>query len=148
MSLREDIHLAQTSAIKERNADLTSVLRILWSAVRNEEIDKRRDLTDEEVIAIVSRQVKQLEDANTDFEKGGRVDLVDKNKQEISILRTYLPAQLSDEELQSIIKTIVAAQGPIDSAQSGKLIGVVMKEVKGKADGNRVRAMMAELLQS
>lgn len=148
MPLRDDIHVAQINAIKERNADKTSVLRILWSAIRNEEIDKRRDLSDDEVIAVVSRQVKQLEDANTDFEKGGRTDLVDKNKQEIEILRSYLPAQLSDDELRTIIKTIMAAQGPIDPAQSGKLIGVVMKEVKGKADGNRVRTMMTALLQS
>ncbi len=148
MPLRDDIHVAQINAIKERNADKTSVLRILWSAIRNEEIDKRRDLSDDEVIAVVSRQVKQLEDANTDFEKGGRTDLVDKNKQEIEILRSYLPAQLSDDELRTIIKTIMATQGPIDPAQSGKLIGVVMKEVKGKADGNRVRTMMTALLQS
>ncbi len=148
MPLRDDIHVAQINAIKERNADKTSVLRILWSAIRNEEIDKRRDLSDDEVIAVVSRQVKQLEDANTDFEKGGRTDLVDKNKQEIEILRSYLPAQLSDDELRTIIKTIMATQGPIDPAQSGKLIGVVMKEVKGKADGNRVRTMMTTLLQS
>lgn len=138
MSLRNDLIEAQKQAMKSGEADRLSVLRMLYAAIRNAEIDKKSELTDEEIHGVVGRQVKQLKDALVDFEKAGRQDLVEKNQYEISLLESYLPEQMSDEELQQIVNTILQSEN-ISADQVGAAIGRVMKEVKGKADGSRVR---------
>lgn len=139
MPLRETIQQAQTQAMKERNAERTSVLRMLWSAIRNEEINTRQDLTDEQVQSVIARQVKQLEDAQKDFQSGSRADLAEQNQREVAIMRAYLPAQLTDEELDSAVRAVLGAMDAGQTVDFGRIMGAVMKEVKGKADGNRVR---------
>lgn len=145
MPLRSEIQERQYDAMKRGDVDKLLVLRLLMSAIKNEEIEKKRELNDDEVQTIVGRQVKQLTDAIKDFEAGGRSDLVEKTKKEIAVLEDYLPEQLSDENiLQVIDKTIVEmSAGPQDI---GKVMGVVMKEIKGKADGNKVREMVSQKL--
>ncbi|HYE59797.1 MAG TPA: GatB/YqeY domain-containing protein [Candidatus Kapabacteria bacterium] len=146
MSLRDSIRQAQTQAMKDRNAEVTDMLRMLWSQIRNEEIAQQHDVTDEDIVQIVSRQVKQLQDALQDFTKGGRTDLIEKTNKEIAFLQQYLPVQLSDEELETIVKEVIAASGAASGNDTGKVMGTVMKQVKGKADGNRVREMVTRLL--
>lgn len=146
MPLRDDIRMAQTVAQKARDAFKTDALRNVWSAIRNEEIDVRHDLSDDETVALVGRLVKQLRDALLDFRAGGREDLVEKNEREISLLETFLPPQLSDEELRVAVEKAIGAVGANSPDDVGKVMGSTMKEVKGKADGNRVRAVAMMLL--
>lgn len=141
MSLRSTIVETQKEAMKAKDAQTLAVVRLVFAAIRNSEIDKGRELTDEEVIAIIRSQNKQLNDAIKDFESGARQDLIDSAKSEIEVLKRFLPAELSDEEIRSVIQKIIA-QSPDGTV--GQLIGVVMKELKGRADGNRVRTLVEE----
>lgn len=130
--------------MKNRDTATLSVLRVLCSEMKNEEIEMKAELSDEKVQQLVARQVKQLKDAMQDFAAGGRDDLVAQNKQEIDILSRFLPEQLSDEALLSIVKQVVADAG--EKTNVGQIMGVVMKQVQGRAEGNRVREMVQSLL--
>lgn len=140
MTLKETILNQQKEAMKAGQKERVTVLRGLHAAIKQVEIDTQKELTDEEVQQVVQRQVKQLQDAMKDFIAGNRQDLADQNQAEIDILSTFLPEQLSDEELRAIIDTAIEDAGP--NPQFGQLMGRVMKDVAGKADGNRVRAML------
>lgn len=144
MSLRQTLQDAQKIAMKEGAKEDLSTLRMLWSALRNAEIDKGSELSDEEVEQLITRQVKQLKDALTDFEKASRSDLIEQTQREISFLSKYLPEQISDDELMSVVqKTIATFNG---EKNTGILMGAVMKEVKGKADGKRVRECVEKVM--
>ncbi len=145
MSLRSTIVDAQRDAMKAKDAQMLSVVRLVFAAIRNSEIDKGRELTDEEVLAVVRSQNKQLTDALKDFESGARQDLVEKTKSEIEILKKFLPPELGDEEIKVRIKQILSSN---PTGNVGQLMGVVMKELKGCADGNRVRALVEEAFKS
>ncbi len=150
MSLRDEIISAQKNALKEHDELLLSTTRMLWSSIRNQEIEKRTEgvetLNDSEVQEIVSKQIKQLNDALKDFEAGGRQDLVEKNKAEIEILKKYLPPQLSDEEILEVIHKIMAETGIKESKDSGRLMGMAVKELKGRADGIRIKNLVTSQL--
>ena len=149
MSLRSDLVDAQKEALKQKNEATLGTLRMLWSAIRNAEIDNgHKEFSDEEVQKVVSTQIKQLKDACLEFEKGGRSDLIEKANQEIKVLQSYLPEQLSDEELEKTIKKIIDESNLKDLQAVGRLTGLVMKEVKGRADGNRVKDFITKLLAS
>ena len=145
MTLRSEIQEKQYDAMKKGDAERLSVMRLLNSAIKNEEIELKRELNDEEAQAVVGRQVKQLKDALKDFEAGGRKDLIEKTQKEIEILEEYLPEQMSDEKLEEIVGKIIEqmSAGPQDV---GKVMGAVMKEVKGQADGNKVREIVSKKL--
>lgn len=144
MSLRNTIQEAQKIAMKEGNKESLSTLRMLWSALRNTEIDKGSELNDEEVEQLITRQVKQLKDSFTDFEKGGRTDLMEQAQKEISFLSQYLPEQMSDDELLTLVKEVIAKNS--GEKNTGVIMGAVMKEAKGKADGKRVRECVIKVL--
>lgn len=146
MSLRQEISEAQVTALKGHDEKSLSILRIIWSAIKNVEIDKHHELNDEEVETVVSQLNKQLLDALKDYQTAGREDLVLKANFEISLLKKYLPEQLTDEQLMVIAKKIVVDSGLKGAGEVGKVMGMVMKEVKGKADGNRVREIVIQLL--
>lgn len=148
MSLRALIAEALAEALKARNVEKLSILRMLWSAIKNAEIDKKGELTDGEIQQVALRQVKQLNDALKDFEKGGREDLIKKTKFEIETLQQYLPEQLSNEKLIEIVKKVLNGSGTKSPQDLGKIMGAVMKEVKGKADGNKVREIVNSLLSA
>jgi uncharacterized protein YqeY len=148
MSLRSEIQEKQYAAMKTGNAKLLNVMRFLMSAVKNEEIQKKAELNDEEVQNLISKQVKQLKDALKDFQAGGREDLVEKTQEEIEILSEYLPKQLSDDELASVIEKVIKDVDAKTPQDAGKVMGQVMKEVKGKADGNKVREIVLGKLSS
>src|SRR3989338_70609 len=139
MSLRSHIVDAQLVAMKSKDADTLAIVRLLFAAIRNREIDLHRELTDEEVTALVRSQNKQLSDSLKDFETAGRQDLVDKTKLEIEIVKKFLPPELGDAEIYAAIEKI-RSQNP--AANVGQLMGMVMKELAGKVDGNRVRTLV------
>lgn len=148
MPLRQNIHDDMIAAQKARNAEKTDALRSAWSAIRNEEIDVRHDLSDDETVGVLARSVKQLKDALADFRAGGRADLAEKNEREIALLETYLPAQLSDDDVRSVVARAVAETSASGPGDVGKVMARAMKDLKGRADGNRVRAVALDLLGS
>ncbi len=147
MTLKEQLQHDQKQAMKEKQQETLETLRGVWALVRKEEIDGQKELTDVDVESIIQRQVKQLQDAKRDFTSGGREDLVEKADREITLLSQYLPAQMTDEELDTTIQSILTAHGDV-AKNVGAVMGAVMKEVKGKADGNRVRQRVQALLGS
>lgn len=146
MSLKEDLRQKQIKAMKSGDQALLSVMRMLNSAIKNEEIDNKKELTDDEVGAIIKRQVKQLQDALKDFTSGGRGDLVDQTKKEIDILSEYLPEQMSDTDVSEIVKKVITDIGATEQKDIGRVMGAVMQQVSGRADGNVVRQAVAQQL--
>ncbi|HBU07549.1 MAG TPA: aspartyl-tRNA amidotransferase [Candidatus Magasanikbacteria bacterium] len=147
MSLRDEIQEAQKQAMKERKEKTLSTLRLLWSQIRNTEIDKKGDLTDSEILDVVKRQVKQLKDSLKDFERGGRQDLITGVNEEVGLLESYLPAQMGDEDLKKITEEVLQKNNITETKDMGKAIGLVMKEINGGADGNRVRELISQILK-
>ena len=150
MSLREKI----TSDIKEamRSGDTLrrDTLRFLDSAIKNYEIEKRKKetgLSDEEVLEVVGRSVKQRNDSIQQYVSGGRPELAEKEKAELEILKTYMPEQLSEDEIRKIVKEIISAIGTTIAADMGKIMGQAMGKMKGKADGNIVKKVVSEELK-
>lgn len=131
------------SFMKQSQTEATGVLRMLVSAVRNEQIAKQKDLSDEEVVAVVSREVKKRRDSMTQFEAAGRADLADKEKSEITVLQKYLPAQLSEDQILEQVKAVIAEN---TGAPFGKVMGAAMAKLKGQVDGNVVQRIVKEQL--
>ena len=146
MSLRQDIHKDIAVAMKSGDKERLSTVRMLMSAIKYKEVDAHRELTDEETIAVISTLVKQRQDSIEQFTKGNRMDLVEKETKELEVLRTYLPPQLSETEVRDIIKKAVAETGAQGQKDMGKLMKVVMPQVKGKADGKIVNDIVKEVL--
>jgi uncharacterized protein len=146
MSLSNEIATNMKNAMKAKDNATLSTLRLLRSALKNKEIDLRHELSDEEVLAVIKSQVKQLKDSFESFSSNGRNDLADGVKVELAILETYMPAQMSDEELEAAVEKAVADSGATTKADMGKAMGAAVKAVAGGADGNRVKAVVQQLL--
>lgn len=142
-TLNDDMKTAMRAKDKERLA----VIRMLKASIQNEEIKVGHVLNDDEELTILSREMKQRRDSLAEFENAGRDDLSEKVKVEIAIVEEYLPAQLSDDEIREIVKQAIAKTGAASVKEFGKVMGVVMPQVKGKVDGNQVNAIVKELLQ-
>lgn len=148
MSLRNDIEARFIEAMKAKDADKVSTYRMLRSALKNAEIDAQtKELTDDQVLEVVGREAKKLKDARADFEKAGRSDLVAKTDAELAILAGFLPAQLSEDDVRKAVADKAAALGLSGEASYGRLMGEVMKDLKGKADGGTVGKAVKEFLQ-
>jgi len=145
MTLFEKIESDMKDAMRAKEEAKLSTLRLLRSALKNKQIDTDHPMTEDEVLAVVKMTVKQYKDALNDFESAGRTDLAEKQKSEIEQLEAYLPAQMSDEDIDVIVKRIVAEQGATQK-DAGKLMGVVMKEIAGRADGTRVKEAVQRAL--
>jgi uncharacterized protein len=134
-------------SMKERNELKTSVLRMVKSALKNKAIELKKDtLEDTDAIKVLQKEVKQRRDSVAEYEKANRKDLADKEASEINILETYLPKQLSDNELKDIVKKALDAAGITSKADMGRAMKEVMPAVKGQADGKRVSQAVASLL--
>ena len=147
MSLKEQLMSDFKDAMKAKDEVRKNTISFARAAVKQYEIDNRKELDDEGIVAILAKQVKMIKDALSDFEKAGRMDLADAYKQEIEVLQKYLPAQLSADEIRDIVKATAAELGIEGGKQNmGKLMGAVMGKVKGVADGNDVRKVIEEFL--
>lgn len=144
MSLHQDIVAQIKEAMKAKDAVRLGVVRGLAAAFVNELVAKGRKptevLPDEEALTVIRRSVKQRKDSIEQFTKGGRKDLADAEAAELNILETYLPAQMSGEEISKVVAAKKAELGVADKKEAGKLMAAVMKELKGKADGAAVKA--------
>jgi len=126
------------TAMKNKDAKTRDALRLLMSAFKQIEVDKRVELSDSDVISIVQKQIKQRNDSIEQFEKAGRDDLIAKEREEIEIFTPYLPKQLTDDELNSALKTIIEKTGASSIKELGKVMGMASKELQGVADGKRI----------
>ena len=151
IKLQEQINNDLKQAMRGRQEQKVSVLRMLISSIRNKEIELRSagkdELTDEQVVEILKSEAKKRKDSILAYEQGNRQDLARKEKDEIIILQEYLPAELSDEEIEKIIKEIVASYGNASMKDFGKIMGQAMAKVNGKASGDRVSGKVKELLR-
>jgi len=136
-------------AMKEKKTIKIETLRMLKAEIKNVSISKKgASLEDKDVFQIVSKQIKQHRDSIETFSKGGREDLAEKEKQELEILQSYLPKQLSKEEVVSIVKQAIVETGAASRSDMGKVMKLVMEKVKGAAEGKLVSQIVAEQLGS
>jgi uncharacterized protein YqeY len=145
--LFEKIDQDLKQAMKDKEELVLSTLRMAKSALKNKQIDSQKELTDDDVIAVLKTMVKQYKDALADFTSSGRQDLADRQNSEIAVLERYLPAAMSESDLEAICKRIISEQNAT-LKDLGKIMGSVMKEIGGSADGNTVRAIVQKLLTS
>lgn len=144
--LTDQIRNDMTAAMKAQEKERLSVIRMLQTAIKNEQINVGHELSDEEAMTVIRKAVKQRQDSIEQYANAGRTELADKERSEMELLKTYLPPELSDDELESGLREIIASTG----AASRKDLGKVMKEAtarfKGRADGKKIQEMVGRLL--
>ncbi|MBR1718395.1 MAG: GatB/YqeY domain-containing protein [Bacilli bacterium] len=133
-------------AMKAQNKELLSVIRMVKGAISLEEINTKKELTDDEVISIIAKQIKTRKESIEEFKKGGRQDLIDQTNREIEILSKYMPEQLSVEEVNKIIDDIFDLIKPSSMADMGKLMGLAKEKLNGRADMSYVSKTIREKL--
>jgi hypothetical protein len=147
MSLSERLNEDMKQAMRSQDKFRLSVIRMVRSAIKNAEIERRTTLDDSAVLDILNRELKQRKESLLEFEKAGRTDLVDQMNAEIAILQEYLPQQLTEDEIKEIVQAAIQETGASSKADMGKLMGVLMPKVKGRADGKVVNRIAQELLE-
>ena len=146
MDIKKCLMADLKTAMKNKDSLLKSVITMLRAEIKQIEVDKRIELSDEDVIDIIAKQIKSKQSAIEDFRSGDREDLAEEALAEIDLLMKYLPEQLSQEELESIIKAVVEEVGATTMKDMGKVMGIVNPKVKGKADGKTVSTIVKSLL--
>ena len=149
MSIKDLLTEDMKQAMKDKESGKLrlSVIRMARANIKNIEIDEKRELNDDEVLAVLMKEVKMRQYSLEEFTKAGREELSEQAKQEIAILRKYLPEQLSDEELKALVVEAVAATGAAGPKDMGKVMAALMPKTKGRADGKRINTMVRELLK-
>jgi uncharacterized protein YqeY len=146
MTLKERINEDMKTAMRSGDKDRLAVIRLLQAAIKQREVDERITLDDPQVMAVLEKMIKQRRESIVAFEKGGRADLVAKENGEIAVLQPYLPAQLSEAELDALIAEAIAATGAASIKDMGKVMGVVKSKAAGRADmgavGARIKARL------
>ena len=149
MSIKDLLTEDMKQAMKDKESGKLrlSVIRMARANIKNIDIDEKRELNDDEVLAVLVKEVKMRQDSLEEFAKAGRDELVEQAKQEIAILRKYLPEQLSDEELRALVEEAVAETGAAGPKDMGKVMAALMPKTRGRADGKRINTMVRELLK-
>jgi uncharacterized protein len=125
-----------------------SAIRMLKADIMNAEIARKNELTDDDVTALIQKQIKTRNESIEQYENGGRPELAEKERKEIRVLAGYLPEQMSDEELMELVKEALEATGAASQKEMGKVMSYVMPRLKGRADGKRVNGAVSELLKT
>ena len=146
MTLKEKLLSEMREAMKSKDSLKLETIRSVIAAVKNQEIDLRKDLDEEEVLAIISREVKKRKEAASLYEKGKRPELEDKEVQEMKILQTYLPEQVSEEDLRQRIQEVIEETGAEGMKDFGKIMKTLVPEFKGKADNALIKELASEFL--
>ncbi len=133
--------------MKSKNELLSSTLRMMKSDILYEKTKSTQELTDEKIIEVLTRSAKRRKEAIAEYEKAGRDDLARKEKQELEIIMQYLPQQMSADEIASHVNAVIASMGTITNKDTGKVMGQVMKDLKGKADGQIVKQIVTQKLE-
>lgn len=146
MTLMERLNSDMKEAMRSKDKNTLSVIRMLKASVQKEEIEVGRSLTTNEEVTILARELKQRKDSVREFTQADRQDLAEKTQLEITVVEKYLPKQLSLNEVKSVVSEVIAQVGATGSSDFGKVMGVAMPKLKGKADGNLVNQVVKELL--
>lgn len=144
--LIEQIQKDLTEALKSKNEAIVSTLRLSLSEIHNRQIEKQAELTEEDIVAVLRKEAKKRQESIEAYEKGGRQELADKEKNELQFLSKYLPQEMSPQELEKIVKEVIVKVGPQGTGDFGKVMGVVMGKVKGQIDGAKVSEVVKKLL--
>lgn len=147
MSLLERLNNDMKQAMKNKEKDKLSVIRMIKASMQNEAIKLGvKELSEADELTVLSRELKQRKDSLHEFDKAGRQDLVEKLRTELTIVELYMPKQLSEEELSEIVKQTIAEVGATSKAEMGKVMAAIMPKVKGKADGSLVNKFVQQHL--
>lgn len=149
MLLEEQIASDLKDSLKSGDNLRRDVLRLLFGAIKNVEIEKKKKeegLNDQEVMEVIKKEIKQRKDSIEQYEKGGRADLADKEKKELEILSVYLPAQMDEEKVREEIKKVIAETGASSQKDFGKVMGIAMKKLQGQVEGDLVKKIVQEEL--
>ena len=142
MSLLERLNNDMKQAMKNKEKDKLSVIRMMKASIQNEAIKIGKELTEEEELTVLSRELKQRKDSLHEFENAGRNDFVEKIQTELTYVTEYLPKQLSEDEIKAIVKEAIQEIGASSKADMGKVMAAVMPKVKGKADGSFINKLV------
>ncbi|MBT3367464.1 MAG: GatB/YqeY domain-containing protein [Nitrospina sp.] len=146
MTLKEKLLSDMKGAQRSKDSLRLNTIRSVISSIKNQEIDLRKELQDEDVLPLITREVKKRKEAATLFEQGGRMDLMEKEKQEHAILQTYLPEQISEEDLRKRIQEVITETEAQGMKDFGKIMKVLVPEFKGKADNGLIKDLAGEYL--
>ena len=146
----EDVKAKLNAALKEamvgKDVKRRDVIRTLLSAVKQVEIDTRKDVSPEDVVGILQKEAKKRRESIDEMEKAGRTELADQEKYELTLIESFLPQQLSRDEITAIVRETIAQTGVTSAKEMGKLMGALMPKVKGLADGKLVNEVVREAL--
>jgi uncharacterized protein YqeY len=149
MSLREQINDDLKAAMRSGETARRDTIRLLTAALKQREVDERKVLTDADVLAVIEKMIKQRRDSIAQFEQGGRQDLADKEKQELTLLQAYMPQAMGDDEVAAAVAAAVAETGAAGPADMGKVMAVLKPKLAGRADMAKVSvAVKARLTKS
>ena len=146
MSLKDQIKSDIKDAMRAKEVLKRDTLRNIQAAIKQIEVDERRDVTDTDVESILMKYLKQREDAKIQFADAGRNDLVEKEDAEIAIVKVYLPEPMDDAELEGVLKDVIAAVGAQSMKDMGKVMGAAKSAIGSRADGGRINQMVKKLL--
>jgi uncharacterized protein YqeY len=146
MNLKDRLAEDLKQAMRQGDERRKSTIRLVRAAITNTEIERGEELGDDGVLAIIARQAKQRRESVTEFAKAGRRDLVDQEEEELQILLSYLPAQMSRDEIEVVAQQVIAEVGATSRAQMGEVMRRLMSQLKGKADGGLVNQVVREIL--
>lgn len=146
--MRERILEDLKTAMKAQDKKTLSVIRMVKGAMQMEELNKKAELTDDEVIAVIAKQIKTRKESIVEYEKGNRADLIEATQEEIEILNKYMPEQLSEEEINKVIDEIFEEVKPSSIKDMGKVMGLANQKLKGKADMGMVSSIIKEKLNN
>ncbi|ASV68952.1 GatB/YqeY domain-containing protein [Cytobacillus sp. FSL W7-1323] len=146
MSLLERLNEDMKQAMRNKEKDKLTVIRMIKASLQNEAIKEGKDLTEDQELTVLSREVKQRKDSLHEFDKAGREDLVEKIRTELQYVELYMPEQLSDEEVSAIVKQTIADTGATSKAEMGKVMSAIMPKLKGKADGALINKLVQQHL--
>jgi uncharacterized protein YqeY len=146
MSLRTSIGEDMKAAMKAKDAQRLSAVRLLLAAIKQREVDERKELSDAEVVAVIEKMIKQRRDSITQFQAANRKDLVDGETFELNLLSGYLPKQLTDAEIEREVSAAIAQTGAKGAADMGKVMGVLKSKLAGRADMGKVSSLVKSKL--
>jgi len=146
MHLKERLMEDMKDSMKKGEQVRLSAIRMVRAGIKNKEIELGRELKDEDVVGVITSAIKQRKDSYTQFLNGNRMDLAEKEKKEIEVLSMYLPEQMGEDEIKKRLREIISETGAATSKDIGKVMKILMPELKGKADGNLVNRIAREML--
>ncbi len=147
MNLKEQIENDLKSSMKSGDNTVRGVLRMLFSDLKNVEINERKEISDEKIIEIIKKNIKSRKDSVEQYTKGNRKDLASQEEKELEILEKYMPEQMGEDEIRKIVVDIVSKSEAVSASDFGRIMGAVMKEIGGNVDGNLVGGIVREELK-